>query len=53
MLDIMQLFAYYDLWIQVYLNAHFSNDFLLNILRGIMGVVRTEDGTWVSLLFYS
>ena len=53
MIDIMQLFGYIDLWIQIYLNMHASPDFLINIMHGILGIKTAEDGSIVLATFYA
>ena len=48
----MDLFAYYELWIQYFINAGMSHDFLINILQGIMNIKVAEDATIVAQSFY-
>jgi len=48
----MDLFAYLELWVQYFINMGLCHDALINILHGIMGVVRAEDGSWVAAAFY-
>ena len=52
MQGILSLFDSVTLWVYFYMNAHFSPDFILNIVLGNLGLKFAEDGSLVLWTFW-
>jgi hypothetical protein len=52
MQEILSLFDPFTLWVYLYMNAHTSLDFILNIILGNLGLKFAEDGSLISVLYW-